>query len=242
MLLVIPVVMWLAWVRRARLRLCRPTGQLLGVLMIGLGWGISTVGYYNGIEAFWHFGSLLIVLGCFTTVAGAEVIAYFLPCFVALLFLIPAPGMIRTWLSIPLQGLVARVTQFVFEVIGVQVIRSGSLLSVNSVDVTIAEACNGMRMVFALLLVSYCFAFSLPLRQYVRVLVLLVSPLCALVCNIIRTVCAVWVYAEYHDMAATFHVVSGWVMLLAAFGLLLVMLRVLRWSLVPVTRFTLVYD
>lgn len=242
MLLVIPVAIWLAWVRRGRLRLCRPTGQLLGVVLIILGWGISSLGYYNGIEAFWHLGSLMIVLGCFTSVAGAEIIVYFLPCFVALLFLIPAPGMIRTWFSIPLQGLVARATQFVLEVLGVPVIRSGSLLSVNEMDVTIAEACNGMRMVFALLLVSYCFAFSLPLRQYVRVLVLAVSPLCAVVCNIIRTVCAVWVYARYHESADLFHAVSGWVMLLVAFGLLLGMIRLMRWTLVPVTRFTLVND
>lgn len=242
MLLVIPVAMWLAWVRRARLRLCRPTGQLLGVVMIAMGWGISSLGYYNEIEAFWHLGSLLVVLGCFTCVAGAEVIAYFLPCFVALLFLIPAPGMIRTWLSIPLQGIVARATQFVFEMISVPVVRSGSLLSINNVDVTIAEACNGMRMVFALLLVSYCFAFSLPLRQYVRVLVLLLSPICAMTCNIIRTVCAVWVYARYENYADTFHAISGWVMLLVAFALLLGVLRLMRWALVPVTRFTLAYD
>ncbi|MFG0248652.1 MAG: exosortase/archaeosortase family protein [Phycisphaeraceae bacterium JB051] len=242
MLLVIPVALWLGWVRRARLRLCRPTGQLLGVIMIAIGWGISAFGYYNGIEAFWHLGSLMIVLGCFTCVAGAEIIAYFLPSFVALLFLIPAPGMIRTWLSIPLQGLVARATELVFQVIGVPVIRSGSLLSINEMDVTIAEACNGMRMVFALLLVAYCFAFSLPLRQYVRVLVLVISPICAVICNIIRTVCAVWVYANYHAFADLFHAISGWVMLLVAFGLLLSIVRLMRWTLVPVTRFTLAYD
>ena len=99
-----------------------------------------------------------------------------------------------------------------------------------------------MRMVFALLLVAYCFAFSLPLRQYVRVLVLVISPICAVICNIIRTVCAVWVYAHYHASADLFHAVSGWVMLLVAFGLLLSIVRLMRWTLVPVTRFTLAND
>ena len=36
-----------------------------------------------------------------------------------------------------------------------------------------AEACNGMRMVFALVLVSYAFAYSMPLRNTVRILVLI---------------------------------------------------------------------
>ncbi|MBL4701987.1 exosortase/archaeosortase family protein [bacterium AH-315-I18] len=242
MLLVPPVALWLAWVRRARVRLCCPTGQLLGVLMIALGWTISSWGYYNGIEAFWHGGALLIVLGCFTCVVGVEIVIYFLPSFIALLFLIPAPGVIRTWLSVPMQGLVARGTQFVFEVVGVEVMRTGSLLSVNGMDVTISEACNGMQLVFALLLVSFCFAFSFPLRHYVRLLILLASPVSTLVCNIIRTVCAVWVYGHYEYASGAFHAVSGWVMLLVSFGLLLCMIRLLRWALVPVTRFTLVYD
>lgn len=242
MLLVLPVALWLVWVRRARIRLCCPNGQWLGVLMIAWGWGLSSFGYYNSIEAFWHAGSLLIVLGCFTCVVGVEVIVYFLPAFVVLLFFVPIPGVIRTGVSIPLQSFVARITQLVLEIFGVSVIRSGSLLSVNGTDVTIAEACNGMRMFFALLLVSYCFSFSLPLRQYVRVLILLASPVCALLCNVIRTAAAVWVYSKYDPVGDAFHTISGWVMLLVAFALLVSILRLLRWALVPVTRFTLVYD
>ena len=241
MRLVLPVALWLVWVRRARIRLCYPNGQLFGVLMIALGWCISSLGYYNSIEALWHAGSLLIVLGCFTCIVGIEVIVYFLPAFMILLLLVPIPGVIRTGISIPLQSLVARATQIILEIFGLPVVRSGSLLSVNGTDVTIAEACNGMRMFFALFMVAYCFAFSMPLRQYVRGLILLASPICALFCNILRTVAAVWVYSQY-DVGDTFHTISGWVMLLVAFALLVGFLRMLRWALVPVTRFTLVYD
>ena len=55
--------------------------------------------------------------------------------------------------------------------------RSGSKLSINGVDVNIIEACNGLRMVFPLILVSYAFSFGLPLRNSRPFLVLLASPL-----------------------------------------------------------------
>ncbi len=240
--LVIPVALWLAWIRRGRLRLCQPTGQTVGLLLISVGWLLCSFGYYNSVESLWHGGSLLVVVGCLVCVVGSDALACFLPCFVVLLFLVPVPGVIRQTIAIPLQGLVARTTQFFFELIGIEIQRAGSLLSINGIHVAIAEACNGMRMVFALALVSYCFAFSLPLRLYVRVLILVASPISALLCNVIRTIPTVWAYGHYPNIADGFHAVSGWVMLLAAFGLLLILIKMLKWSLVPITRFTLAYE
>ena len=66
-------------------------------------------------------------------------------------------------MALPLQGATVLVTQRLFELAGMQLERSGNLLTINGVNVAIAEACNGMRMVFALVIVSYAFAFGTPL-------------------------------------------------------------------------------
>jgi exosortase/archaeosortase family protein len=66
-------------------------------------------------------------------------------------------------------------------------------LRVNGVDVAIGEACNGMRMTFALVLVSFAFALTTPLNGYVRVLIVLLSPVSAVIANVIRLVPTVWV-------------------------------------------------
>jgi exosortase len=121
--------------------------------------------------------------------------------------------------------------------------RQQSVLTVHGVDVGIAEACNGMRMVFALILVCYLFAFVNPLRGYVRFLLLALSPLVAAVCNIIRLVPTVWVYGYFTTrqwIAEDFHDVTGWVMLVAAFLTMVGFLRLLRWAMLPVTHFRLV--
>jgi exosortase len=134
-------------------------------------------------------------------------------------------------------------TAELFNLCGVSVIRSGNMLSVNGNDVEIAEACNGLRMMFALALAMFAFAFGSPLRTYARILVLAATPITAVACNVVRLVPTVWLYGYYpSDLAGTFHDVSGWVMLVVAFLLLLAIVRLLRWAMVPVTEYTLAYD
>ena len=61
-LLGVPVALWLAWVRRDRIRYAPPRRTLVGPLVCLLGWGISRWGYLNGTEIAWHGGALLIVV------------------------------------------------------------------------------------------------------------------------------------------------------------------------------------
>lgn len=241
--MLVPLVAgWLVWVRRRRLRHCGPSGQWIGPVAVVAGWAIYTFGDVNTHQVLWHGGALLLVLGCFLSVAGARVLVELLPAFCVLAFLIPVPGRVRQAIAIPMESITAQVTQACFELAGIAVERSGNLLSLNGRNVAIAEACNGMRMVFALAAVSFAFAFGLPLRGYARALVSLATPVSAIACNVIRLIPTVWFYGYYPDMAEQFHDLSAWPMLLASFLLLLGILRLLRWALVPVTQYSLAYD
>ena len=95
-------------------------------------------------------------------------------------------------------------------------------------------------MVFALGVVVYAFAFSVPLRPGVRLLLLLMSPVVALVCNVIRLIptAALFGYATT-ESAQLFHELSGWVMLFVALLLLVSMLRLVRWLELPIFPFRL---
>jgi exosortase len=240
----VPIVIgWLFWVRRGRARHCRPVGLWIGPIVCLLGWFLYSVGDTHLLQSLWHLGAILIVVGCCLSVLGTQVLRAFLPVFVALVFLVPVPGRIRQRIAIPLQRTTAAVTESAFRLADEPVTRSGNLLTINGVDVAVAEACNGMRMLFALGMVSYAFAFGTPLRGYARVLVLVATPVSAVLCNVIRLLPTVWVYGNYSaDFARGFHDISGWVMLMVAFGLLMGVLQLLRWAMVPVAPFTLAYD
>ena len=59
------------------------------------------------------------------------------------------------------------------------------------------EACNGMRMVFAFFLVVYAFAFSTPMKHSTRLVLLALSLVAALICNVIRLFPTSLIYGDF---------------------------------------------
>lgn len=237
----VPIVaLAMIYVRRMRMRHCRPSGAIVGVLLVAVGWACSSYGFNHRVQAMWHGGAVIIVLGCVLSVLGKNVIFRFFPAIAVLIFLVPVPGMIRQKIALPLQTWTARTAQTGLEICGVETEVSGNTLSINGRPVTVAEACNGLRMVFPLILVSYAFSFALPLRNSVRFLMLLASPLVAIVCNVLRTVPTIWLYGNRSmEVADAFHEWSGWAMLLISFLLLLTIIKALKWAMLPMTRYPL---
>src|SRR4030095_16232039 len=133
-------------------------------------------------------------------------------------------------IAIPMQTATAQATQTAFDILGEQnVQRNGNQLIINGTVVNVAEACNGMRMVFTLILVSYAFAFGEPLRGYVRFLILAASPLSAIGCNVIRMIPTIWLFGNAStEVAEWFHNFAGWAMLGIAFLLLMGIIRLLK--------------
>lgn len=237
----VPIVaLWMLWARRVRFRYCKPTATFLGPVIAAIGWALGSYGFYHGIQSLWHGGAVLVVLGCIISVLGKHAILRFLPVVAVLFFLVPVPGEVRLRIALPLQTWTARVEQTLFQVMGTDVQRAGNRLTINGIDVNIIEACNGLRMVFALILVSYAFSFGLPLRNRVRFLILLASPFAAILCNLIRIMPTVWLYGNApRGVARAFHDYSGWLMLPIALLMLLGIIRLLRWAMIPVMRYTL---
>jgi exosortase len=237
------VVVWLVWVRQKRLRVATPTNNWVGTVLVALGWMALYFGEVRLWQSVWHLGAILIAVGCFVSVMGFPVVRLFLPAFVVLVFLIPVPGRVRQQIAIPMQNATAQLTEGICEVVGIPLTRSGNLLTINGNDIAIAEACNGLRMVFALGLVCYAFAFGNPLRLYARILILVATPIAAIVCNVVRLVPTVYLYG-YHpaEVADKFHDISGWVMIFVAFLALMGILRLLKWAMIPIYKFNLAYD
>jgi exosortase/archaeosortase family protein len=92
-------------------------------------------------------------------------------------------------------------------------------------------------MVFALALVVFAFVFSVPFRPWTRVILIALSPVVALVCNVVRLVPTALVYGfSDPDTAEQVHDVAGWLMLPLSLVLLLGVVRLLRWLDFPVFR------
>jgi exosortase len=236
--LLVPVAaLWIIFNRRHQLAGCRPAGTFIGPLLIVTGWASLIYGYDIRDNEFWFFGTIVMAVGSLLSFVGSQVMVRLGPAFVVLGFLIPMPVLFRELISLPLQNIMARLAEHVGDVLGFLISRNGNQLVVNGQTIEIAEACNGIRMVFALFLVAYTVAFAAPLKAWARVLLLLGAPPLALLCNLIRIVPSIWLYGHSSkELAEQFHDLAGWGMVVVAYFLLMGLLELLDWAGVPVMQ------
>lgn len=228
--LVLPIALWLVWVRKEQALTARRTATYVGPMLVALGWVFYAVGDIQLYQSMWHFGALMVTVGCLLSVLGGDVLRRLWPAFAVLAFMVPVPNIVRQQISMPLQNVTAEVTASLLQLLGTPVTLSGNVLVINDVTVGIAEACNGVRMVFALTLVCFLYAFSSDLSNRARLFVLAASPLVAIGANVVRLVPTVWLYGySSASTALAFHDFSGWAMMPISLLALVAFCGVLRW-------------
>jgi exosortase len=234
------VACYLLWLRRSRLRYIQVQPSLAGPVIAVIGWMISWWGFESGTQIAWHGGALLSLMGLLLSMTGLTPVILLAPVFVVMGFALPVPGEIRHAIAYPLQELATTVTHSTLEVIGVSAIKSGNVLIINGERVAVGEACNGMRMVFALTLVVYAFVFGTALKPGTRLTLLLLSPAIAMACNVLRLVPTSLIFGYgSNETAHRFHDMAGWIMLPIAMVMLIMVLRTIRWLEFPVSRLRL---
>ncbi len=225
-LLVPAVFAWMVYDRRRALSAIVPSPTVVGPILVALGWLLCHRGFNHATQSLWHGGAVLVVIGAATTLLGTAVLRAVLPAVVVLVLLIPIPGTIRQAVALPMQNAAAATTAAILQFGGAAVHREGNLLLVNGRPVAIVEACNGLRMIFGLLLVCYTLAFSMKFSTAARMTILAASPAIALLCNVIRLVPTVALYGYGStSLADRFHSAAGWAMLPAAALLTLALAR-----------------
>lgn len=215
-----PIALWLLWQRRAALS-AAPRGRWFAVPFAALATFLAWYGAETDRHAISHLGALLTLAVAFTACFGGNVLLRTLPAWGALLFSIPMPGAVRRLIAQPLQGYGAHLAQDTLNVLGFSVERLGASLVIDGVPVAVSEACDGMRMVSALVLVIWAVAFGRESRPVLRAVLLLSAPVMALACNAIRLIPTVIGFAILDQKDAEFaHDVLGWLTLPLCLGLM----------------------
>jgi exosortase len=222
--------LYLLWQERTALRRCRIRPCWWGLPIIIVAQGGLAFGLLFMFQSAERYALVLTVIGLVLLVAGKDVFRQVGWILLFLFLMVPLPGRIHNMVSGPLQSQATAGAVYILEVLGITVTREGHVLVLNhSVPVAVAEACSGLRMLTAFVMVGsvMAYVFARPFWQKC-VLVLSTVPV-AIACNLIRLVVTamLFLYTSSETAERFFHDFAGWTMMPIAIGLLLLELWVM---------------
>lgn len=235
------IASWLFWVRRERLRLCEPSGTWVGPAVVCGSWLLGLLGDATGTQLFVHVSALGIVGGCVLSVLGVDVLRHFLPVFGALLLLVPVPWVLHERVADPLSYVVADVSLLLYDLMGTEAERRGAWLVVGDKQVPVLTVC-GAPGIKATFLIAYGLAFASPLKTWVRVLIVAVTPIAAVMTQVLGTLVAVGLVEMSGWTDHAVDLVTGWLILPVVFAVLFGLVKLLGWASLPVQYYTLAQD
>ena len=174
---------------------------------------------------------MLSVAGLVLLLYGREVFWQLRWILAFLLLMVPLPGAVHNRISNPLQTFATAGAVFLLEVFGVMVSREGNVMLLNGqTEVAVAEACSGLRMLTAFVVVAAVLAYLIRAPRWQKVVLLISSVPVAIACNLLRLVATAVLYmvAESSVAETFFHDFAGLTMMPLAIAMLLGELWLLR--------------
>lgn len=205
--LVVPIVLGLAWLRRAALATATPAWPaLLLVLAGGFGW---TLGRLAGVIAVEQFALYVMVVGTVVTVLGARAARALAFPLGFLVFAVP----FGEFLVPVLIDRTADVTVAALQLTGVPVYREGNVLTIPTGRWSVVDACSGVRYLMATVTVGALYGYLVYQGTAKRLAFLAASIVVPIVANWLRAYLIVMLAHLTDNRLATGvdHFVYGWV-------------------------------
>jgi exosortase len=216
------------------IRVCWWGAGLILVAQAGRAFGLLFL--YESAE---RYSLVLTVAGSVLLAAGWAVSRRVVWILVFLLLMVPLPGRVHNAISAPLQTQATTGAVFLLELLGVLVEREGHVLLLDGrVPMAVAEACSGLRMLTAFVVVGYVLAYLVRRPRWQKVVLVLSTVPIAIVCNLVRLVITGFLFLKLSSEAAErfFHDFAGWTMMPMAFALMFLELVLMAWIVVPEDR------
>lgn len=231
-LLIPPLALYIAWLRRALTREQAARADSRGLLVVTLACLIFLAGKL-GAEFFLSRVSLIVLIaGLLLTFWGLARLKTLTFPLVLLVTMIPLPAIVYNVLASPLQLFASDVSTQLLQAFGMPVYREGNVIHLAETSLGVAEACSGLRSLSSLVVLALLVGFLQTTRLRTRVALFLAAIPIAIGVNVLRVIGTAFLADYNQDLAMGFyHSFSGWLVFLGAFGLL--------WGVAKAMRFLL---
>jgi exosortase len=221
-LLVAPIAVLIAWHRRRAFAAAPREPNLWGFVLAAAGTALLAAGTL-GAEFFTARISMLgVIAGVVWFVWGTRHLRLAAFPLSLLLLTIPLPEIILNHVTLPLQALAARAGEFALAAMNIPVLREGNVIVLATGSLEVAEACSGIRSLMSLVALAVAYGYTTGARTPIRMLLACAAVPIAVIANAVRVAGTGIAASRFGAEAAEgfFHMFSGWLMFVLAFGLL----------------------
>jgi len=211
------VAAYIVWQRREELLATEPRPTWWGLSLVVWG-GLQLLIGTLGVELFTARTALVVTLiGVVWTVGGPPVLRRLAFPLFLLFFMVPIPTVVFNSITFPLQILATRIAAAGLLGIGIPVMREGNILDLPSQQLSVVEACSGIRSLLSLTFLSLVYGYFFEKRTWLRVVLFLATIPVALAANAGRVMVTGILSEVRSDLAeGFFHESTGMVIFLAA--------------------------
>ena len=214
-MLVLPFALYLAWRMRKALQGLSPQPSLagLGILLGALALRVAGVQYYSGFLE--RLSLVISIWGLVVLLCGWRIARLMRGPLAFLLLMIPPPNSVAQAIALPLQRLSAVCSAAVLKVMGWDAVSEGNVIRLYGQDLEVAAACNGLRMVFAIVTLGCAMAYLARRPRWERFLVAASSVPIGVAVNVVRIVATGIVSQVFLGLVSVgrVHDVAGWLMM-----------------------------
>jgi len=218
------VAVFFAWRDRREFKKCSLVPCWWGgIALLLVAEAARTYGFMFVRPSLEQYSAVVTIAGLVLLVAGWQVFRRVVWILLFLFLMFPLPGVVHNAIAGPLQRLATTGSVVLLEAVGASVQQQGNvvLLSENT-PMAVAEACSGLRMLTAFIIVAAFIAYMVKRPRWQKAVLLASSIPVAVICNIVRifatAVLMILVSSEVGEKF--FHDFAGIVMMPAAVLLL----------------------
>jgi exosortase len=194
-------------------------------------WGLAVVAYGAfqlwigtlAVELFLTRTAFVITLiGAVWLLGGTRILRKLaFPLFLCF-FMVPIPAVIYNSITFPLQILASRLAEQALDFLAVPVLREGNVLVLPNQELSVVEACSGIRSLLSLTFLSLVYGYFFETKAWIRVTLFLSTVPIAIVANGSRvTLAGIMTQVKPELAEGVFHTASGWVIFMVALVILM---------------------
>ena len=229
-LLVPFIALYIAWSRREQIAQCPIRPSLWGLAAFVLAQAMRYFGLFFYFDSAERLSLVLSFTALTLLLFGWRLFIKVIPILLFLLLMLPIPRRMEAGLTLPLQTWATTSAVFCLEVLAYDVIREGNIIRIGSTSVAVAEACNGLRMVTAFIVITGLVVLLVKRTWWEKFILLLSALPVGLLCNTIRLTLTAMAFTvlEGESWEKIFHDFGGYAMMPLALGIVVFELWILK--------------